>query len=92
MHIRGSMSLGLELRRPALWPLGVHRGLDQCPLSLSLPPPTPGDERMDSRYRSLAGAGGGGWCVRPSAESSCCSSASQLSMEQWDCGQVALPV
>ena len=57
------------------------------------PPPTPGDERMDSRYRSLAGAGaGGGWCVRPSAESSCCSSASQLSTEQWDCRQVALPV
>lgn len=40
------------------------------------------NERMDSRS-------GEAW---PSAESSRCSSASQLSTEQWNCGQVALPV
>lgn len=60
------MSLGLELRRPALWPLGVHRGLDQCPLSLSLPPQpqemrgwTPGTGRWPGR-----GAGGGACGLR----------------------------
>ena len=41
------MSLGLELRRPASWPLGLHCGLDQCPLSPRSPPTE--DEKMDSR-------------------------------------------